>query len=102
MGAEKKAGAELRERIETTVERSGAQAASVAFHDYESDTHFSYQGDRWMHAASTIKVPVLVGVFAAIEDHDLSLASRVHVRTSSRQRSMNASALSPRRPFRKW
>lgn len=52
----------------------------MAFHDYETGAHFSYQGDRWMHAASTIKVPVLVGVFAAIEDHDLTLGSRIHVR----------------------
>lgn len=72
--------AELRERIEATIQRAGAEAASVAFHDYESDRHFSYHGDSWMHAASTIKVPVLVGVFAAIEDHDLTLTSRIHVR----------------------
>ena len=80
MGSKKKAEAELRERIEATVRRSGAAAASVAFHDYETDTRFGYHADRWMHAASTIKVPVLVGVFAAIEAHDLSLSSRVHVR----------------------
>jgi beta-lactamase class A len=80
MGADKKDEAELRKRIEATIQRSGAEAASVAFHDYETDQHFSYDGDRWMHAASTIKVPVLVGVFAAIEDHDLTLSSRIHVR----------------------
>lgn len=80
MGSDRKGEAELRERIEATIQRSGAEAASVAFHDYETDTHFSSSGDRWMHAASTIKVPVLVGVFAAIEDHDLTLSSRIHVR----------------------
>src|SRR5690606_3952381 len=72
--------ASLRERIEATLHEAGAEAASVTFHDYETDRHFSHHGDRWMHAASTIKVPVLVGVFAAIEDHELSLGSRIHVR----------------------
>ena len=80
MGSEKNNEADLRDRIEATIQRSGAEAASVAFHDYETDRHFSFHGDRWMHAASTIKVPVLVGVFAAIEDQDLTLSSRVHVR----------------------
>ena len=76
MGAEKI----LRERIEETAAKAGAKSAAVAFHDYETDRHFTYRGDEWMHAASTIKVPVLVGVFGAIEDHELTLGSRVHVR----------------------
>ena len=80
MGSEKTAEAELRQRIESIVEKSGAESASVAFHDYETESHFSYDGDRWMHAASTIKVPALVGVFAAIEENDLTLSSRIHVR----------------------
>jgi len=71
---------ELRAAIEAAVENSNAEAAAVAFHDYETGRHFEYEGDRWMHAASTIKVPVLVGAFAAIEDHDLTLSSRIHVR----------------------
>jgi beta-lactamase class A len=80
MGSETKDEAKLRERIEQTVEESGAERAAVAYHDYETDTSFSYRGDEWMHAASTIKVPVLVGVFAAVEDNDLFLNARVHVR----------------------
>src|SRR5690606_24800945 len=47
---------------------------------YETGRRFSLDGDRWMHAASTIKVPVLVGAFAAIEEHELTLESRIHVR----------------------
>ena len=72
--------AELRSAIEEAVQRSKAEAAAVAFHDYETGRHFEYEGDQWMHAASTIKVPVLVGAFAAIEDHELTLSSRIHVR----------------------
>jgi beta-lactamase class A len=81
MGAEQRTDeAALRKRIEESVEKAGAERAAVAVHDYRTDMHFSYHGDAWMHAASTIKVPVLVGVFAAIEDHDLALSSRIHVR----------------------
>jgi hypothetical protein len=40
----------------------------------------THNGDEWFHAASTIKVPVLVGVFAAIREGGSTLDSRVHVR----------------------
>src|SRR5690606_33427668 len=72
--------AQLREPISTTAREAGAEAAAVVFHDYHTGQHFSYNGDRWMHAASTIKVPVLVGVFAAIQHQDLTPNSRIHVR----------------------
>jgi beta-lactamase class A len=80
MGSETKDEAKLRERIEETAEQAGAERVGVAFHDYQTGAHFSYRGDLWMHAASTIKVPLLVGVFAAVEDHDMTLGSRIHVR----------------------
>jgi beta-lactamase class A len=80
MGSETKDEGKLRERIEETAEQAGARRVAVAYHDYEADAHFSYGGGEWMHAASTIKVPVLVGVFAAIEDQDLTPGSRIHVR----------------------
>jgi beta-lactamase class A len=53
---------------------------AAAFYDYETETAWSHHGDRWFHAASTIKVAVLLGVFAAIEDGRLALDSRVQVR----------------------
>jgi beta-lactamase class A len=52
----------------------------VAFFDFKHQTEWSYQAERWFHAASTIKVPVLLGVFAAIERGGLTEFSRVHVR----------------------
>ena len=78
--ADKNQDAKLRTAIEEAVQHSPAEAAAVAFHDYETGRHFEYHGDEWMHAASTIKVPVLVGAFAAIEDHELTLSSRIHIR----------------------
>ena len=74
------ADTDLKREIERIAEDAGAEAVGVSFHDYETDRGFSLNGDRWMHAASTIKVPVLVGTFAAVEDHELTLESRIHVR----------------------
>lgn len=71
---------DLQGRIEEIGEEAGAEQVAVAFHDYGSGEEWSHHGDRWFHAASTIKVPVLVGVFGAVEDGELELESRVHVR----------------------
>jgi beta-lactamase class A len=44
-----------------------ARAIAVAIHDLETGFRFSLNGDRWFHAASTIKVAVLLAVFRAAE-----------------------------------
>ena len=36
--------------------RAGASGVAVSYHDYATETSWSYHGDRWFHAASTIKV----------------------------------------------
>ncbi len=71
-------------RIEEIARSAGAEAVAVAFHDYESGEEWQLHGKEWFHAASTIKVPVLVGVFAAIGQGELTLESRVHVRNQFR------------------
>lgn len=70
----------LRTRVRKIAENAGARSVAVAYHDYETRTAWSYRGDEWFHAASTIKVPVLLGVFDAIRRGDLALNARVHVR----------------------
>lgn len=60
--------------------QAGAGAIGVSFYDYHHRTGGGYHADRWFHAASTIKVPVLLGVFDAIEQGRLQAYSRVHVR----------------------
>lgn len=55
-------------------------AAAVSYYDYESATSWSYHGDEWFHAASTIKVAVLLGLFGAAEDGRFDLRDRLHVR----------------------
>ena len=70
----------LRQQIEKIEQESGAKAIAVALHDIETGLELHYHGDRWFHAASTIKVPILLGAFAAINRGDLLPHSRVHVR----------------------
>jgi len=70
----------LRRQIVEIGERAGAEALAVAFYDYRHRLGWSYHGDRWFHAASTIKVPVLLGVFHAVDRGVLHPYSRVHVR----------------------
>ena len=70
----------LRAVVRAIAEKNGARNVAVAYHDYETRTGWSYRGDEWFHAASTIKVPVLVGVFGAIHSEELALNARVHVR----------------------
>jgi beta-lactamase class A len=70
----------LTSQIAKIEEESGAKAIGVALHDAETGLELHYKADRWFHAASTIKVPILLGVFAAIDRGDLLPHSRVHVR----------------------
>src|SRR5437899_8483417 len=59
---------------------SKARASAVALHDLESGLRFSLRGDRWFHAASTIKVAVLLAVFRAADEGRLRLNDSLHVR----------------------
>jgi beta-lactamase class A len=70
----------LRDRIERIAEEAGARQVAVAFYDYETRESWDVCGDEWFHAASTIKVPILLGVFGAAHRGHLVLDSRVHVR----------------------
>jgi beta-lactamase class A len=73
-------GTSLRRAVEEAGRAAGARAVAVATHDFEHRTSWSLEGERWFHAASTIKIPILLGVCAAIEAGDLQPFSRVHVR----------------------
>lgn len=67
-------------QIERIATDAGASAVALALFDYGHRVGSEYDADRWFHAASTIKVPVLLGVFDAIEHGRLHPKSRVHVR----------------------
>ena len=72
--------ATLRDTILRIGEEANASAIAVAAYDFEHHTTWSLNPSRWFHAASTIKVPVLLAVYEAIEQHRLAPFSRVHVR----------------------
>jgi beta-lactamase class A len=52
----------------------------IAFYDRQTTIQWSFNGDHYFHAASTMKLAVLLGVFRQIERGELSLDSPVHVR----------------------
>ncbi|MDQ3555709.1 MAG: class A beta-lactamase-related serine hydrolase [Gemmatimonadota bacterium] len=74
------AGISLLRQIREIGRDAGAKSLAVAVHDYETGWAWSLHAERWFHAASTIKVPVLLAVFAAIREGRLEPFSRVHVR----------------------
>ena len=70
----------LSEEVERLTAQSKARAIAVAVHDLESGLRFSLRGERWFHAASTIKVAVLLAVFRAADEGRLHLDDSLHVR----------------------
>lgn len=74
------AEAALRDTILQIGEEANASAIAVAAYDFEHHKTWQLDADRWFHAASTIKVPVLIGVYEAIEQGRFEPHSRVHVR----------------------
>jgi len=52
----------------------------IAFYDAETTIQWSYNADHYFHAASTMKLAVLLGVFRQVERGELSLDAPVHVR----------------------
>jgi beta-lactamase class A len=58
----------------------GLENLGISFFDEETTIQWSYNADHYMHAASTMKLAVLLAVFRQIEHGELSLDSPVHVR----------------------
>lgn len=56
----------------------------MAVCDLETGLRFRYRSERWFHAASTIKLAVLLGAFASIHAGKLLPQSRLHVRNRFR------------------
>ena len=59
-------------------------AVAVAVHDYESEWEFALEGDRVFHAASTIKVAILLAIYKLAEEGRLHLDDTLHVRNRFR------------------
>lgn len=52
----------------------------ISFYDAESTIQWSYNADFYFHAASTMKLAVLLGVFRQVDRGEISLEAPVHVR----------------------
>lgn len=65
-------------------EQHALENLGIAFYDAETTLQWSYNADAWFHAASTMKLAVLLGVFRQVERGELSLAEPVHVRNKFR------------------
>ncbi len=76
--------AALQARIEEVRETGKLRAIGVHVHDEESGREFSHAGDRWFHAASTMKAAVLLTLFKAAEAGKVRLDDRLHVRNRFR------------------
>jgi beta-lactamase class A len=70
----------LGEELDRLAAERKAKAIGVAVHDLETDFRFSFYGNRWFHAASTIKVAVLLVVFRATDQGRFRLDDSLHVR----------------------
>jgi beta-lactamase class A len=58
----------------------GVVRASVAAYDHETGRALGWHEQEWFHAASTMKVAVLLGVFKAVDEGRLRLDDPLHVR----------------------
>src|SRR5688500_11205499 len=58
----------------------GLQNLGISFYDAESTIQWSYNADYYFHAASTMKLAVLLGVFRQVDRGEVSVDAPVHVR----------------------
>jgi beta-lactamase class A len=56
------------------------QNLGISFYDGETTIQWSYNADAWFHAAPTMKLAVLLGVFRQVDRGELPLDAPVHVR----------------------
>jgi beta-lactamase class A len=72
--------ADIDEAIVEAGRAAGASAVAVAYRDLGNGAGGSLNQDRWFHAASTIKLAVLVALYATIDGRAMGGLSRLHVR----------------------
>lgn len=71
---------DLETRLRGLADRLGDGALGVSVHDFLSGRAWHFNGDRWFHAASVIKIPVMVALFDAIDRGRFALNARLLVR----------------------
>ena len=71
---------ELLGKLSELEKSSRTKALAVAVDDLETGETCRYNAERWFHAASTIKLAVLLGVYAAFHQRRFPPQARLHVR----------------------
>ena len=71
---------QLQEACERIMGESKPVAYAVALHDYETGLRFSINADRHFHAASTIKVAILLAIGKALDEGKIRGSDTLHVR----------------------
>ena len=66
--------------LQHLADEAGATAVAVSFHDLETGRQWAFGGSRPFHAASTMKVGVLMALLGAVSEGRLRLHDRLHVR----------------------
>lgn len=74
----------LLETFDRVAREGGMGALAVSLYDYAGDFRLSVRGGRPFHAASTIKLALLLALFRASEAGRLRLHDRLHVRNRFR------------------
>lgn len=70
----------LYQSVQEIKESHGLVELGIAFYDYETTLQWSYNADAVFHAASTMKMAVLLGVYRLVDKGELTLDAPVHVR----------------------
>lgn len=70
----------LRQTVDDVAKQVGASEIAVAFFDWETSTSWSLRAERWFHAASTIKLAILLALVDAIAEGRFEWESSLHVR----------------------
>jgi beta-lactamase class A len=74
----------LHERLQKIATDARFDAVAVGFHDYETGRNFSLDGTRFFHAASTIKIAILIALYRMAEEGRVRLGDTLHVRNRFR------------------
>src|SRR5256714_4825809 len=74
----------LQQDCERILKESKAAAYAVAVHDYETDFRLSINADRSFHAASTIKVAILLAIGNAMDEGRIRPNDTLHIRNRFR------------------
>lgn len=67
-------------RVRAVRDKHHLQELAISYYDYETTIQWSFSGDRWFHAASTMKIAVLLAVFREACENRFRLEDPLHVR----------------------